>query len=144
MHTLKTSALVLTLMLIVSVHPCASAAETELEIQSVNARQTQVEGSRGAALAVGSNGTLYLGGGERGDTLFAYQGGNISPLGTISTQGERLRDSRFGPTDVAILKETSAEVHLLISYPQLDAEKRCVRLVASQSGRSNMQPAASK
>lgn len=130
MLILKTSALALTLMLIVSFQPGASAADTELEIQSVNARQTQVEGSRGAALAVGSNGTIYLGGGERGDTLFAYQGGNISPLGTISTQSERLRDSRFGPTDVAILKETSAEVHLLISYPQLDAEKRCVRLVA--------------
>lgn len=122
--------LLIVLVLAIALQPQGFAQETDLEIQSVNARQTQVEGSRGAALAIGSNGTLYLGGGERGDTLFAYQDGSFTNLGTISAQSERLRDSRFGPTDVAILKESTNQIDFLISYPQLNPEERCVRLVA--------------
>jgi hypothetical protein len=120
----------LALLLVASIQPVGFARETKLEIQSVNARQTQVEGGRGAALAIGSNNTLYLGGGEGGDTLFAYQNGEISNLGTISSQSERLRDSRFGPTDLAILKEGPKKIEFLISYPQLNPDERCVRLVA--------------
>ena len=110
--------------------PATLAAKADLEITSVNVRQTQVEGARGAALAVGSDGALYLGGGERGDTLFRYLDGELISLGRISEQSERLRDSRFGPTDVAVLKEEPSAIDFLISYPQLDGENRCVRLVA--------------
>lgn len=105
-------------------------AKTNLEIDSVDVRQSQVEGARGAALAIGRDGTIYLGGGIRGDTLFTYRDGTLASIGKISEVGERLRDPRFGPTDVAILKEGSTEIQLLISYPQLNEEKRCVRLVA--------------
>lgn len=123
-------ALLASSLLAASLTSSSHANEFKLDIESVNARQTQVEGSRGAALAIGSDGTLYLGGGERGDTLFSYQDGEFSTLGTISTQDERNRDSRFGPTDVAILKESAEEIDFLISYPQLNSEERCVRLVA--------------
>jgi len=105
-------------------------AKTNLEINSVDVRQSQVEGARGPALAIGRDGTIYLGGGIRGDTLFTYRDGTLSSIGKISEDGERLRDSRFGPTDIAILKEDNTKIQLLISYPQLNEEKRCVRLVA--------------
>ncbi len=105
------------------------ANQDELEVLSMNLVDTQVEGARGAALGVGSDGTLYLGGGERGDTLFIYRDGKLIEAGKISTQSERLRDSRFGPTDVAVLRENESETELLISYPQLDQARRCVRLV---------------
>lgn len=108
----------------------ASAASLALDIESINLRQTQVEGARGAALAVGRDGTIYLGGGERGDTLFSYKEQALTSLGRISEESERLRDSRFGPTDVAILRETSNKIHFLISYPQLNQVERCVTLVA--------------
>jgi aldose sugar dehydrogenase len=109
--------------------PQSKAKGADLEIFSVDAKITQVEGSRGAALAVLADGTLLLGGGERGDSLFQYQGGQIEEIGKISTQSERLRDSRFGPTDIAILTEREKSATLLISYPQLNQNKRCVRLV---------------
>lgn len=109
--------------------PQSKAKGADLEIFSVDAKITQVEGSRGAALAVLADGTLLLGGGERGDSLFQYQDGQIEEIGKISTQSERLRDSRFGPTDIAILTETEKRATLLISYPQLNQNKRCVRLV---------------
>jgi glucose/arabinose dehydrogenase len=109
--------------------PQSNAKTVDLEIFSIDAKITQVEGSRGAALAVLADGTLLLGGGERGDSLFQYQDGQIEEIGKISTQSERLRDSRFGPTDIAILTETEKRATLLISYPQLNQNKRCVRLV---------------
>lgn len=112
--------------------PQSNAEEIDLKILSVDARITQVEQSRGAALAVLTDGTLLLGGGERGDSLFQYEGGQIEVIGKISTQSERLRDSRFGPTDIAILRESEKSATLLISYPQLNQKRRCVRLVVFQ------------
>ena len=121
---------VLAITLIFPIQPLAAATSRQLEISAVNIRAAQVEGARGAALAVGNDGTIYLGGGERGDTLFSYREEVLTNLGNISEEGERLRDSRFGPTDVAILKETSSEIQFLISYPQLNQADRCVALVA--------------
>ena len=112
--------------------PQSNAEEIDLKILSVDAKVTPVEGSRGAALAVLADGTLLLGGGERGDSLFQYQGGQIEVIGKISTQSERLRDSRFGPTDIAILNEREKSATLLISYPQLNQKRSCVRLVVFQ------------
>jgi hypothetical protein len=110
--------------------PGSGHAQTPaFEIQSIDLQGTQVEGSRGAALGIGRDGTLYLGGGGRGDTLFAFSEGSLQSLGKISTQKERLRDSRFGPTDVAILSEGQDHIDFLISYPQLSNSGKCVRLV---------------
>ncbi len=106
-----------------------SMATSMLEIQSIDLRSTQVEGARGAALTIGADGSIYLAGGERGDTLFTYSNGDLSPRGKISTAKERQRDSRFGPTDVAILSETEGRIDFLISYPQLSNSGNCVRLV---------------
>ena len=127
---IKTAVAILTTSLLLTHISPAHGSEIGLEIESISLRQTQVEGSRGAALAVGRDGSLYLGGGERGDTLFRYRDGSLSSLGKISEPQERLRDSRFGPTDVAILRESNSAIDFLISYPQLDPVSRCVRLVA--------------
>lgn len=104
-------------------------ANLNLEIQSVDIVRTQVEGSRGAALGIDSLGRIYLGGGERGDKLFLFDQGQLKDLGRISKSKERLRDSRFGPTDVAILKESERRIDFLISYPQLSRSGNCARLV---------------
>jgi aldose sugar dehydrogenase len=119
----------ITSLVLTSLSP-ANGRETKLEIESISLRETQVEGGRGSALAIGRDGVLYLGGGERGNTLYRYQNGSLSVMGTISEPAERLRDSRFGPTDVAILRESSSEIDFLLSYPELDSADRCVRLVA--------------
>ena len=111
------------------INEAARGSTTAIEIQSIDLEETQVEGSRGAALGIGRDGTLYLGGGESGDTLYSFSNGSLSSLGKISTPRERLRDSRFGPTDVALLKENDEQIDLLISYPQLSTSAKCVRLV---------------
>ena len=126
----KTTIALLIASFALSALPTSATTKADLEVTSVNVRQTQVEGARGAALAVAENGALYLGGGERGETLFRYQDGELTQIGKLYDPSERLRDSRFGPTDVAVLKEDSSAIDFLISFPQLDVENRCVRLVA--------------
>lgn len=110
-------------------HAVAKADRASLAIESFDVRQTQVEESRGPALAVLAKGRILLGGGSFGDTLFIYANGELRNLGVISSQEERLRDPRFGPTDIAVLRETPQSVEILISYPQLKAKGNCVRLV---------------
>ena len=119
-------------LLIVSISPIppVHSDSIELKIRSVDLQATQVEGGRGAALAVMKDGTLLLGGGERGDALFQYRDGSLASIGKLLQQNERNRDSRFGPTDIGVLSETSNQAQLLISYPQLNKQRNCVRLVA--------------
>lgn len=109
--------------------PIARSEELKLVIQSENIDETVVESSRGAALAVLSDGTLLLGGGNGGNLLYHYKNSQILLIGQLYDQSERIRDSRFGPTDVAVLKYRANSVDLLISYPQFNNSKKCVRLV---------------
>ena len=107
----------------------ARADKIDLQIRSVDVKAAQVEGSRGPALAVLSDGRLLLGGGNLGDTLFLFAEGLLREIGKVSRQKERFRDGRFGPTDIAVLKENSDSAEILISYPQLNKKRNCVRLV---------------
>ncbi len=116
------------LALLLSSTQVAVADSPELTIRTVDLYATAVEGGRGAALAVLKDGTLLLGGGRTGDTLYQYRENKLTTLGKILKQSERQRDSRFGPTDIAVLNENSKELQLLISYPQLNAARNCVRL----------------
>lgn len=109
--------------------PIARGEELKLVIQSENIDETVVESSRGAALAVLSDGTLLLGGGNGGNLLYHYKNSKILLIGQLYDQSERIRDSRFGPTDIAVLKQRAKSVELLISYPQFNRGKNCVRLV---------------
>lgn len=122
------SAVTAVLMLTSSISS-ANADSSELNIRSVDLYTTAVEGGRGAALAVLKDGTLLLAGGRVGDTLFQYQNDQLTSLGKLLKQSERERDSRFGPTDIAVLSENTKRLQLLISYPQLNKPQSCVRLV---------------
>lgn len=123
------AASLIAILFMMSLNPAAVGEGISLQIESVEIALTQVEGSRGAALAVLQDGSLLLGGGQRGDTLFLYSERKLQTIGKISSQSERIRDSRFAPTDIAILKEDVNTVELLISYPQLTRDRNCVRLV---------------
>jgi hypothetical protein len=119
----------LTSLLLVTTNHAATASEQILDIQEKNVKSTQVESGRGAALAVLNDGSLLLGGGERGDTLFLYSQNKLVTIGKVLNQNERIRDSRFAPTDIAILSEDTNSAQLLISYPRLTQNPQCVRLV---------------
>jgi glucose/arabinose dehydrogenase len=125
---MKKLLILLTSVLLVTTHQ-ASANEQILDIQEKNLKSTQVESGRGAALAVLNDGGLLLGGGERGDTLFLYSQDKFVTIGKVLNQSERIRDSRFAPTDIAVLSEDANTAQLLISYPQLSQNPQCVRLV---------------
>ena len=125
---MKKILILLTSVLLVTSHQ-ASANEQILDIQEKNVKSTQVESGRGAALAVLNDGGLLLGGGERGDTLFLYSQDKLATIGKVLNQSERIRDSRFAPTDIAVLSEDANTAQLLISYPQLSQNPQCVRLV---------------
>jgi glucose/arabinose dehydrogenase len=107
----------------------ASEGELKLSIESQDIDETLVESSRGAALAVLSDGSLLLGGGSAGNLLYRYKDSSLQLIGELYSQSERIRDSRFGPTDIAVLKQDVKGIDVLISYPQLNGAKNCVRLV---------------
>ena len=107
----------------------ASEGELKLSIESQDIDETLVESSRGAALTVLSDGSLLLGGGSAGNLLYRYKDSSLQLIGELYSQSERIRDSRFGPTDIAVLKQDVKGVDVLISYPQLNGAKNCVRLV---------------
>ena len=85
---------------------------------------------RGPAMAVLKDGTVILGGGSRGGTIFAWdeETQDLKILGEMMKSKERIRDSRFAITDIAILAENNQSANLLISYPRLGAS-RCVEVV---------------
>jgi len=104
----------------------------QLKIETISLESTQVEGGRGAALARLSDDSLLLGGGLKGDTLFHFKDGNLTELGKLMKQRNRIRDSRFGPTDIAVLSQRAGVASILISYPEFSPKRNCVQLVLFQ------------
>jgi glucose/arabinose dehydrogenase len=115
----------------------ATAAELpaiKLDIQSIDTPTAQVRGSngeRGAALARLADGRLLLGGGSTGLTLFLYDlpTQKQTTIGRAGTAAERLNDSRFAITDIAVLTQTADTAQLLISYPRYNSARDCVIVV---------------
>ena len=115
----------------------AALAQIKLDIKSVDTPDFLVDasnGQRGAALAQLSDGRLLLGGGKSGFTLYLYEvtGNRQTLLGQVASSAERLNDSRFAVTDIAVLDEVGNEISLLISYPQYQRAKNCVSVVMYQ------------
>ena len=108
-------------------------AEIDVDIQTMNASKAAT-GERGPALAVLKNGNLILGGGNNGGTLFLGDGKKraVITLGDLIKQSDRLKDSRFAITDIAVLSEGSNSAKLLVSYPRLGSGKKCVEVVVDQ------------
>ncbi len=112
----------------------AQASPPSLTIDTVETRQVQVSapnGERGAALAKLKDGRLLLGGGTNGSSLFLFDRENetLQRLGRVIKSNERLNDSRFAITDIAVLEEQEKVISLLISFPQYSQKNRCVSLV---------------
>jgi glucose/arabinose dehydrogenase len=115
----------------------ATAAELpaiKLDIQSIDTPTAQVRGSngeRGAALARLADGRLLLGGGSTGLTLFLYDlpTQKQTTIGRAGTAAERLNDSRFAITDIAVLTQTADTAQLLVSYPRYNSARDCVTVV---------------
>lgn len=85
---------------------------------------------RGPAIAVLKDGTVLLGGGNRGGSIFVWRETTqeFNLLGEMMSSRERIRDSRFAITDIAILSEQKNVANLLISFPRLTSSK-CVEVV---------------
>lgn len=107
--------------------------EFKLKIYDVRDSRSLGGNERGAALGVLSNGNLLLGGGNKGGTLFLWSDkeSKLKLLGNFIGSNERIRDSRFAITDIAVLKESPDSLNLLISFPRLTG-KNCVEVVVDE------------
>ena len=115
----------------------AQAADIDVAIQTMNISRTVTKadnGQRGPALAVLKNGNLLLGGGPKGGTVFLGDGKKraVITMGDLITSNQRLKDSRFAITDIAVLSETATSAKLLVSYPRLGTGRKCVEVVVDQ------------
>ena len=123
------------LMLIAAAPATASELpQIKLNIQSIETPTAQVRGSngeRGAAIARLADGRVLLGGGSTGLTLFLYDlaSQKQTTIGRAGTAAERLNDSRFAITDIAVLTQTADTAQLLISYPRYNSARECVTVV---------------
>lgn len=135
---MRLGAVMMTAILFASLAPetttAAELPELQLRIQSIDTPTVQVRGSngeRGAALARLADGRLLLGGGSTGLTLFLYDltTQQQKTIGRAGSSSERINDSRFAITDIAVLNQTADTAQLLISYPRYDSAKKCVRVV---------------
>jgi glucose/arabinose dehydrogenase len=74
---------------------------------------------------------MLLGGGSTGLTLFLYDLTTQKQItiGRAGTSAERLNDSRFAITDIAVLTQTADTAQLLISYPRYNSARECVTVV---------------
>jgi glucose/arabinose dehydrogenase len=115
----------------------AQAADIDVDIQTMNISKTVTKadnGQRGPALAVLKNGNLLLGGGPKGGTVFLGDGKKraVITMGDLISANQRLKDSRFAITDIAVLSETTTSAKLLVSYPRLGTGRKCVEVVVDQ------------
>jgi len=112
----------------------AELPEIAVKIQSIDTPTAQVRGSngeRGAALAQLGDGRLLLGGGSTGLTLFLYDLTTQKErvIGRAGSASERINDSRFAITDIALLSQSGDNAQLLISYPRYERARNCVSVV---------------
>ncbi|MBM3704657.1 MAG: PQQ-dependent sugar dehydrogenase [Actinobacteria bacterium] len=122
------------LVLAVACPSFAVAAPPSLTVEKISTTKVQVvapNGDRGAALAQLRDGRLLLGGGENGSNLYLYdrKSESFSTLGRVIKSSERINDSRFAITDIAILNESGNSLSLLISFPEYNRTNSCVTLV---------------
>ena len=115
----------------------AQALDIDVDIQTMNISKTVTRadnGERGPALAVLKNGNLLLGGGPNGGTVFLGDGKKraVITMGDVIPMNKRLKDSRFAITDIAVLSETTTSAKLLVSYPRLGTNNKCVEVVVDQ------------
>ena len=110
-----------------------SSESITLQVTEINIENTlTLDGTpRGPALGVLADGSLLLGGGNSGGSIFLMNPtlNSIKEVGRLIPNNRREKDSRFAITDIAVLSENASSARLLISYPRLGTDKACVEVV---------------
>lgn len=127
------STLICTLILlaIYSHAALANSSAPKLSITTINTSNLKVVGSngeRGAAIAKLSDSKFLLGGGRNGSNLYLYDLSTKSEqlIGQVISPNQRINDSRFAITDIAVLASDSKSASVLISYPIYNKTSKCV------------------
>ena len=110
-----------------------SSESMTLQVTEINIEKTlTLDGTpRGPALGVLADGSLLLGGGNSGGSIFLMDPTSniIKEVGRLIPSNQRIKDSRFAITDIAVLSENASNARLLISYPRLGTGNACVEVV---------------
>jgi len=109
----------------------ANPLAPKISITTINTPNLKVVGSngeRGAALAKLSDSEFLLGGGRNGSNLYLYDLNTKSEqlIGQVISPNQRINDSRFAITDIAVLASDSKSASILISYPIYNKTSKCV------------------
>ena len=122
----------LLLLLAISSHGAlANFVAPKISITTINTPNLKVVGSngeRGAAIAKLSDSKFLLGGGRNGSNLYLYDLSTKSEqlIGQVISPNQRINDSRFAITDIAVLASDSKSASVLISYPIYNKASKCV------------------
>ncbi|MFM8825340.1 MAG: PQQ-dependent sugar dehydrogenase [Candidatus Nanopelagicus sp.] len=121
----------LILLAIYSHAALANSLAPKLSITTINTPNLKVVGSngeRGAAIAKLSDSKFLLGGGRNGSNLYLYDLSTKSEqlIGQVISPNQRINDSRFAITDIAVLASDSKSASILISYPIYNKAGKCV------------------
>jgi len=120
------------LIAFLSIHTAtANPLAPKISITTIDTPNLKVVGSngeRGAAIAKLSDSKFLLGGGRNGSNLYLYDLTTKSEqlIGQVISPNQRLNDSRFAITDIAVLATDSKSASVLISYPIYNKTSKCV------------------
>ena len=109
----------------------ANLSEPKITITSINTPNLKVVGSngeRGAAIVKLTDSKFLLGGGRDGSNLYLYDLSTRSEqlIGQVILPNQRLNDSRFAITDIAVLASDNTKASILVSYPIYNRAGKCV------------------
>ncbi len=109
----------------------ANPLAPKISITTINTPNLKVVGSngeRGAAIAKLGDSKFLLGGGRNGSNLYLYDLSTKSEqlIGQVISPNQRINDSRFAITDIAVLASDSKSASVLISYPIYNKASKCV------------------
>ena len=120
------------LIAFLSIHTAtANPLAPKISITTINTPNLKVVGSngeRGAAIAKLGDSKFLLGGGRNGSNLYLYDLSTKSEqlIGQVISPNQRINDSRFAITDIAVLASDSKSASVLISYPIYNKTSKCV------------------
>jgi len=109
----------------------ANLSQPKISVTTINTPNLKVVGSngeRGAAITKLSDTKFLLGGGRDGSNLYLYDLSTRSEqlIGQVILPNQRLNDSRFAITDIAVLASDNTKASILVSYPIYNRTGKCV------------------
>jgi len=114
----------------------ANLSAPKINITTIGTPNLKVVGSngeRGAAIAKLSETKFLLGGGRDGSNLYLYDLMSKSEqlIGQVISPNQRINDSRFAITDIAVLTADNLSASILVSYPIYNQANKCVQVRVS-------------